>query len=157
MSGLKSLREHQVLNGGGEDALVVEAEYQAPDKFHQSLRDGWELYVIGGTRYSGEPGGSWRIYTSSPGLPSFTWPDFNFKSLVQPVIIGSKVIQGQRQTIVAAYDPELKLRYLFWIGQDDQRVYRWEHIVPGHFVTITYSDFDSPAISIQAPITEEGP
>jgi len=151
MKALTAYRVSEVLSSGTVTVHSVFAS-DAPDRTMWRINDTSQTIWIGSTLYTQEaPGQPWHEQPSEANtVPSFVW-DF-FRPLTNAHILGQEVLDGIPTTMVASFgnSQSTPIWFTFWIDAGG-RVRQVAMDAPGHFMTDTYTSYDTP-VDIVAPI-----
>jgi copper transport protein len=151
MGALSAYDVTEVLNTGTEIAHSTYASV-APDKSTVTINGLAKTIWIGTALYTQEgPGQPWEKQASPPNtVPSFTW-DY-FKPLGNAHVVGQAALDGTPTTVVASFGSSqgTPIWFTFWVDSDG-RVRQVAMDAPEHFMTDTYTSYDSPAL-IEAPV-----
>ena len=150
LNRLRSLRQREWL-GYGEQALVTDFAYAAPDRLYFKTNKGYERLAIGAVMYEREAGEDWSKGTW-PGLKPFAWPDFNYAGEAVDVrLVDQESVAGRPCLVVAFLHGPSGARFRWWVDAESHLLHRAVMMAPGHFMHDEYTDFDQP-VSIEAPL-----
>lgn len=149
MNRLTSLRERETIGAGGP-AVTIEYAWVAPDKLQLRADTGSETIVVGKRRFDRTGNGAW-LPSDWPDPQGYRWPQFAFaRNAAEVTLLGRETVDGVDCWVVAFLDTTDDVRYTFWIGQADSRIYRQRMFTVGHYMESRYFDFDAP-ITVVAP------
>ncbi len=146
MNALKSLRATEQLNDGNGGGAVTDYEFQAPDRMRYQVRGGTESIAVGKQQFYRD-GNTW---SARPRVDGYVFPNFTNGTDAKSAMLGrTETLNGIPTQIVESVDAN-GIRYAFWIGTNDHRIYQYAMIGPGHYMMEYYAAFDG-AVTIQAP------
>lgn len=153
MNALKTLRSTQALNDGSNGVSISHYDYQAPDKTQFSIEGQGQAIAIGANQYFQNKDGTW---TERPRVENFAFPKFDFATTAQSTRLGREDKLGSTTAEIVMFDtPSTSgsdlIHYAYWIDKDSKRVLQLAMNTTDHYMIQTYSDFDSPAITISPP------
>jgi copper transport protein len=158
MNRLRSLRSRQELTDGNGGLLIVDYEYGAPDAVRMTSQTGEESIALGPVQYYRDQNGQW---TQRPRSDPFVFPKFDMVGQAANVQLGRlETLNGEPVQIVRFYVPNQTrdgIQYAEWISTKDQRLLQLAMAAPGHLMMQTYTDYDSPQISVAAPANVQAP
>ncbi len=143
MLRLRSLEMNETLGAGLSKPVVSRWWFQAPDRMRYAIVGGERAVVIGTRRWDAV-GRKWQqSSTSRLRFPAFSWEHARGARL-----LGRSTLDGVPVRIVAARTPGADLPTWFLLDVTAHaRVLRARMLTTAHFMTDTYSRFDSaPAI-----------
>lgn len=153
MNELSSLRADQRLNDGANTVVISAYEYGAPDKTRFVIEGQGQAIAIGALQYLQTKDGQWL---ERARVEPFVFPAFDFAKGAESVRFGrQETINGVPAQIVLFEVPDTlganKVRYAYWIAEDDKRVLQFGMVAPAHYMIEAYRDFDSQDIVIEKP------
>jgi mono/diheme cytochrome c family protein len=158
MNQLHSLRSVQALTDGAGGLLITQFEYRAPDAVHMTSQTGEESIALGPVQYDRDQSGQW---TQRRRADPFVFPKFDMVGQAANTQLGRlETLNGEPAQVVRFEVPDVTrsgLQYAEWISTKDQRVLQVAMVASSHYMMQTYTDYDSPQISISAPANVQTP
>jgi copper transport protein len=158
MNQLHSLRSVQALTDGAGGLLVTEFEYRAPDAVHLTSQTGEESIALGPVQYDRDQSGQW---TQRQRAEPFVFPKFDMAGQATNAQLGrQETLNGEPAQVVRFKLPDVTrsgFQYAEWISTKDQRLLQLAMAAPSHYMMQTYTDYDSPQISVAAPANVRAP
>ncbi len=151
MNRLRSLSGDEVITDG-RATVRTHYEFRAPDQMHMVVEGAQrlEMYAFGKVRYFRTDPGSWA-QEPWPTEEGFRWPFYNFSSGAEDVLLlGREEVDGTDCFVLAFRHASSGAMYRLWTGVSDHLIRKYRMILPGHYMTVRYYDFDRP-VSISPP------
>ena len=158
---LKAKSFHAVMTMEGPRGMTNEMDFVAPDRYRMQMPVGTQV-IIGDTMYMQADGRSMKVPLPKGALSQWRDPlkiEEN-KAGLSVEALGSDSVQGQtakkylvRNTQVQPGQPE-PTEFTFWIGDDGlplQLLHQGQAQGTPYSMTLRYSRFDDPTITIHAP------
>lgn len=147
MNALTSMSEDQQVRDDTGQQLIVQFDFNAPDRMQYQVVGGPRSVQIGAADYQPAPDGSW--YENARGT-AFAWPNFFYARVAQNARLdGTDTIGGQPASKVVFRYNDFDFRV--WIDAETHRIVRLTIDGADLHVSSTYHAFDS-APRIEAPI-----
>jgi hypothetical protein len=153
---LKAKSFHAVMTMEGARGMTNEMDFVAPDRYRMQMPVGTQV-IIGDTMYMQADGRSMKVPLPKGTLSQWRDPlkiEEN-KAGLSVEALGSDSVQGQaaKKYLVRNTQPEPS-EFTFWIGDDGlplQLLHQGQAQGKPYSMTLRYSRFDDPTITIDAP------
>ncbi|MET0582044.1 MAG: hypothetical protein ABWZ08_08740 [Pseudoxanthomonas sp.] len=153
---LKARTFHAVMTMEGARGMTNEMDFVAPDRYRMKMPMGTQL-IIGDTMYMQADGRSMKVPLPKGTLSQWRDPmkiEEN-KAGLSVDALGSDNVDGQpaKKYLVRNTQPEPS-EFTYWIGSDGlpvQLVHQGQSQGKPYSMTLRYSRFDDPSITIDAP------
>ncbi len=154
MNRLQSVKEQEVIDGGAGNTLDVTYTYVAPDRMRAADASGIEIVAALGQRYERRDD-QWQV-EPWPDPRGFTWPTYGYANLTTDIrLLRIEDLDGRPHFVVTFADGQ-GIRYMFWIDTGTYLISRQHMLAPGHYMTATFSDFNSD-LSVEPPDVTSAP
>jgi hypothetical protein len=153
---LKARSFHAVMDMEGARGMTNEMDFVAPDRYRMKMPVGTQV-IIGDTMYMQADGHSMKVPLPKGTLSQWRDP-LKFeenKAGLSVQALGSDHVDGQpaKKYLVRNTQPEAN-EFTFWIGGDGlplQLLHQGQSQGKAYSMTLRYSRFNDPSISIEAP------
>jgi hypothetical protein len=153
---LKAKSFHAVMTMEGARGMTNEMDFVAPDRYRMKMPVGTQV-IIGDTMYMQADGRSMKVPLPKGTLSQWSDPlkiEEN-KAGLSVQALGSDSVEGQaaKKYLVRNTQPEAS-EFTFWIGSDGlplQLLHQGQAQGKPYSMTLRYSRFDDPSITIGAP------
>ena len=153
---LKAKSFHAVMTMEGARGMTNEMDFVAPDRYRMKMPVGTQV-IIGDTLYMQANGRSMKVPLPKGTLSQWRDPlkiEEN-KAGLSVEALGSDSVEGQaaKKYLVRNTQPEAS-EFTFWIGDDGlplQLLHQGQAQGKPYSMTLRYSRFDDPTITIDAP------
>ncbi len=152
MNALTSARMKQQLNDGGGNVALSSYQYQAPDRTRFEIQGQGESIAVGGQQFYQDKDGNWFARAR---IEPFVFPNYKFADTALRTRQGRADKIGAEPMQIILFDTsttsgDARIQYAYWLDSN-ARVAQVGMVASNHYMLEQYSDFDNPAIKIEAP------